>query len=112
MPQDIPVTYDVHRKRFSMDYTLISPRGSLIMEQHNYAVKEWDSPGSQALTHSAIFYGLLINSTTVWGKRGRVGAWRAGETAIYYMDIDGYESQEEGRYRRTSKGGADMGRRL
>ena len=74
MPQDIPATYDGCGNKLSIDHDLSCPRSVFVLEQHNYAAKEWISLGYQSLTPIEISYETQIKSRTVQGERTVLGA--------------------------------------
>ena len=81
MPQDIPATCDGCGKKLSIEHALSCPKGSLVLERHDDAAKEWGALGSRALFPSAITYEPKINSRTVQGERTGAGARQEGREA-------------------------------
>ena len=74
MPQDIPATCDGCGKKFLIEHALSFPKVSLVLAQHDDAVKEWGALGARAIIPSAITYKQKINSRTVQGERTGAGA--------------------------------------
>ena len=81
MPQDIPATYNVFGKKFSIEHAPSCPKGGFVLARHDDATKEGGALGARALVPSAINYELKINSRTVQGERTGAKARQEGGEA-------------------------------
>ena len=68
------MTCDSFGKKFFIEHVILCTKGSLVLERHDDAEKEWGALGSRSLTPISISYKPQINSRIVQGERTGEGA--------------------------------------
>ena len=80
---------DPYGQKLSIKNTLSCPKGSLVMECHDYSAKDWGDLGARSITPINIYYEPKINSRTVQVEMNGAGARQEGGTAEGGTDIVG-----------------------